>query len=224
MLKGLIFDLDGIITDTAEYHYQAWKELAIDLGISINRDFNENLKGVSRIESLELILEYGNQENEYSEHKKIELATKKNDHYKYLINKITPEDLLPGIKELLDRSRQENMKMAIASASENAPTLLNNLEVIEYFDIVVDPTTLANGKPDPEIFEKATAMLGLKKNEVVGIEDAYFGIKSINKADIFSIGVGDEEILAESDLIVPCTSQLTFDFIKNNFENSKVYR
>lgn len=217
MLDGLLFDLDGVITDTAEFHFLAWKELANELGIDINRKFNEKLKGVSRLESLDLILKYGNQEQTYTKEEKNSLATKKNEHYKTLIESITPEDLLPGIFDLLQNAKDKNLKLAIASASKNAPVILEKLEVSHLFDTIVDPASLKNGKPDPEIFATATKQLNLKPNNVVGIEDAHAGIQAINRAGIFSIGIGSEDDLSEADIVIPTTEMLTLQFIERVF-------
>lgn len=217
MLDGLLFDLDGVITDTAEFHFLAWKELANELGIDINRKFNEKLKGVSRLESLDLILKYGNQEQTYTKEEKNSLATKKNEHYKTLIESITPEDLLPGIFDLLQNAKDKNLKLAIASASKNAPVILEKLEVSHLFDTIVDPASLKNGKPDPEIFATATKQLNLKPNNVVGIEDAHAGIQAINSAGIFSIGIGSEDDLSEADIVIPTTEMLTLQFIERVF-------
>lgn len=217
MIKGVIFDLDGVITDTAEYHYLAWKALAEELGIKIDRTFNEQLKGVSRMDSLERILAYGGKETTYTEAEKAALADKKNTHYVELIEQITPADLLPGIPEFLEELKTNNIKTALASASKNGPVILEKLGIADDFDVVIDPSTLAKGKPDPEIFVKAATALAFPLDEVIGIEDAEAGIEAINGAGIFSIGVGEPDSMRKARYIVEDTSQLDLETIKKVF-------
>ncbi|WP_317913903.1 beta-phosphoglucomutase [Carnobacterium maltaromaticum] len=209
MIKGFIFDLDGVITDTAEYHFLAWQELAKGLGIQIDRSFNEKLKGISRLESLETILDYGDLATMYTPAEKIALATEKNTHYIELIQNITPVDLLPGISQLLHDLKEQHFKIALASASKNGPFILDKLEISSFFDAIVDPETLTNGKPDPEVFIKAAQFINLPVTETVGIEDAEAGIISINSAGMFSVGVGNPESMKNADYLVTDTAQLS---------------
>jgi beta-phosphoglucomutase len=153
MIKGFVFDLDGVITDTARFHYQAWAKIAQDdMGITINPSVNEQLKGVSRMDSLNVILKFGHRENDFTQEQKEALATKKNDYYVELISNMTPADILPGMQQFLDELRAENYGISLASASKNAPRILKGLKLTEYFDKIVDPASLHHGKPDPEIF------------------------------------------------------------------------
>lgn len=214
MFKGAAFDLDGVITDTAEFHYLAWKKLGEKLEISFDREFNERLKGISRDESLELILSLDNKQNDFSPKEKQELMTSKNNLYIELIQNINKDNILPGIFELLNDFKFHNIKMAIASASKNAPMILEKLEIIDFFDIVIDPTTLENGKPAPDIFIKATKELQLLPSEMIGLEDSQAGINSINDANLFSIGVGK---LVDVNYLVNDTAELTYKKIKNAF-------
>lgn len=216
-LKAVIFDLDGVITDTAEQHYLAWKQLANDLGVPFDKEFNEKLKGVSRMESLQLILENGSLQNDFTDDEKIELAKKKNDHYVELIEEITPADILPGMKELLHELKENEIKVGLASASKNALSVLNRLEVTQFFDTIVDAATVINGKPDPEIFLKAARELNVEVKNCVGIEDAEAGVQSIKSAGMFAIGVGSPKAMAKADIIVQDTKVLTLDFIKERF-------
>lgn len=211
MIKGLIFDLDGVITDTAEYHYLAWKSLAEKIDISIDRKFNEQLKGISRMESLELILKHGNKADAYTDAEKEELATQKNEEYKEYIKEITPADLLPGIDTLLKEAKERGMGMALASASKNGPEIMKRLEIEDLFDGVVDPASLKAGKPDPEIFFRGAEILGLSVDECIGLEDAEAGIESINGAGMFSVGVGSKEAMKEADYAVESTADLILD-------------
>lgn len=217
MLKGIIFDLDGVLTDTAEYHYIAWKEMGKKIGIEFGRDFNENLKGISRMDSLERILEYGGKANDYSIEEKEELAYEKNEQYKKLIKQITPADTLPGINQFMKDCKQNKLRLALASASKNGPAILDSLEMTDQFEVIVDPATLKNGKPDPEIFLKAAELLGLSPEECLGIEDAEAGIESINRAEMFSVGVGSAESMKDADLFVESTSELHLERIVEKF-------
>ncbi|EAC2300368.1 beta-phosphoglucomutase [Listeria monocytogenes] len=205
-LKGVVFDLDGVITDTAHYHYLAWKKTAESIGIEFDEAFNENLKGVSRIDSLLLILKKDGRENNFTEEQIEALAADKNDFYVSLLKEITPADVLPGIKELIVDLKKQNLKCAIASVSKNARTVLSALEMEQEFDYIVDAAKITKSKPDPEIFVEACRGLGLETSEVVGIEDAQAGIEAINAAGIVSVGVGSG--LREADMTVKSTGLL----------------
>ncbi|ECL7895456.1 TPA: beta-phosphoglucomutase [Listeria innocua] len=205
-LKGVVFDLDGVITDTAHYHYLAWKKTAESIGIEFDEAFNENLKGVSRIDSLLLILKKDGRENDFTEEQIEALAADKNEFYVSLLEEITPADVLPGIKELIVDLKKQNLKCAIASVSKNARTVLSALEMEQEFDYIVDAAKITKSKPDPEIFVEACRGLGLETSEVVGIEDAQAGIEAINAAGIVSVGVGSG--LRDADMTVKNTGLL----------------
>ncbi|EAC5807050.1 beta-phosphoglucomutase [Listeria monocytogenes] len=205
-LKGVVFDLDGVITDTAHYHYLAWKKTAESIGIEFDEAFNENLKGVSRIDSLLLILKKDGRENDFTEEQIEALAADKNEFYVSLLKEITPADVLPGIKELIVDLKKQNLKCAIASVSKNARTVLSALEMEQEFDYIVDAAKITKSKPDPEIFVEACRGLGLETSEVVGIEDAQAGIEAINAAGIVSVGVGSG--LRDADMTVKSTGLL----------------
>ncbi|MEG6565547.1 beta-phosphoglucomutase [Thermoanaerobacterium saccharolyticum] len=198
--KGVIFDLDGVITDTAEYHYLAWKKLADELNVYFDRKINENLKGISRIESLEIILK--NTDKSFSEEEKHRLADKKNEYYKEMIKEITPKDILPGVLDLIKELKNRGIKMAVASVSKNAKTVLLNLGLIETFDYIVDAGKIKNGKPDPEIFLNAAYGIDVEPKLCMGIEDSKAGIEAINRAGMLSIGVGNYETVKEADIIL----------------------
>ncbi|MGY3724018.1 beta-phosphoglucomutase [Granulicatella balaenopterae] len=212
-IKGFVFDLDGVITDSAEYHFLAWKALAKELDIMINREFNEQLKGVSRMDSLERILKYGAKDQLYNQQEKEALAAKKNEHYVSLIKDVTKKDLLPGVSEFLTELKAKDMKLALASASKNGPFLLEGLGIKELFDTIVDPAQLTHGKPDPEIFQKGASQLGLSVEECVGIEDAPAGIEAINAAGMFSVGIGSKDSLGAADYLISSTEELALDNI-----------
>jgi beta-phosphoglucomutase len=211
MKKGFVFDLDGVITDTAKYHYIAWKELAAEIGIEIDLKFNEQLKGISRMDSLERILTLGNKNDAYTEVEKEALAKKKNTHYVQLLQSLTPDDLLPGVKTFLDEAKAKNIPCAIASASKNAPFILDKLGVMQDFDTIVDPATLKKGKPDPEIFIQAALALGIEPAEAVGFEDAQAGIDGIKAAGMYAVGVYSGEELHGADVIVEKLTDLNID-------------
>ncbi|MHC5409977.1 beta-phosphoglucomutase [Listeria seeligeri] len=207
-LDGVIFDLDGVITDTAEYHYRAWKELAKQVGITINREFNENLKGVSRMDSLERILAYGGRLGDFNDEEKSEMANWKNELYKEMITDIKPTDILPGVVSFLDELKMAGVRTAVASASKNAETILEALKIRDQFDFVVDATEIKNSKPNPEIFLKALELLALSADVCVGLEDAAAGIDSIKGAGIRAVGIGDAKILSHADIVLEGTEQL----------------
>ena len=202
MKKGLVFDLDGVITDTAKFHYIAWKNMAEKLGTIIDEKFNEQLKGISRTESLERILEFGGKADAYTEEEKEKLAAQKNTEYVELLEELTPADILPGLLSVLDQAEALGMKSSIASASKNAPHILEKLGIKERFAHIVDPNTLVKGKPDPEIFVRAAEAIGIKPEEAIGFEDAQAGIEGIKGANMFAVGVSVGEPLHGADLII----------------------
>lgn len=198
--SGVIFDLDGVITDTARYHYLAWKKLADELGIYFDETINERLKGISRIESFEIILEKS--DRKYSQEEKEYYANKKNEYYKEMIKNITPNDLLPGVVEFIDELKKRNIKTAIASVSKNAFAVIENLRIIDKFDYIVDANEIKNGKPDPEIFLNAAKNIGISPEKCIGIEDSAAGITAIKRAGMFAVGVGNPETVKDADLIL----------------------
>ncbi|PZE21844.1 beta-phosphoglucomutase [Paenibacillus xerothermodurans] len=215
-LEAAIFDLDGVITDTAELHYLAWKKLADELGIPFDRQVNERLKGVGRMGSLELILQNGGVT--VPDEQKKEWAARKNEYYKSMIQTITPDDLLPGILPLLEELKAEGIKMAIASASENAPVVLDKLGVRDYFIAVIDPKALPKGKPEPDIFLAAADQLGIEPGNCVGIEDSSAGITAIKTAQMKAVGIGSGNGLAEADIVLDGTEKLNLAMLRKLFE------
>lgn len=216
--KLIIYDLDGVITDTAEFHFWAWKKLADELGIPIDRHFNEQLKGINRMDSLERILEASPAPQDLSAEEKIKLANLKNGYYLELIEAINPAHILPGITVLLEENKQAGIRTAIGSASKNAPRILEKLGLGDSFDHVVDAAQVEKGKPDPETFTAAADALGIAYADCIGIEDASAGVEAINRAGMFSVGVGDEAHLAHADYLVSATSELVFEEIIQRFQ------
>ena len=211
--QGVIFDLDGVLTDTAEYHYQAWKRLADRLGIHFDREINERLKGVSRMDSLQIILDLDNRKCTPEEMER--LATDKNQDYVSLIQGITPADLLPGAKNLLDSLQSQGYKLALASVSKNAMMVLQNLRIEHYFDYVADAAKIAKGKPDPEIFLTCAENLGLAPKICIGVEDAQAGVRAIKDGGMFAVGVGDPEVLNLADVVIPDLEHFLIDEYQN---------
>ncbi|MCY9807091.1 beta-phosphoglucomutase [Lentilactobacillus senioris] len=208
-IKGFIFDLDGVITDTARFHTQAWHQLADKVGAPWSQDLEDGLKGVSRMDSLEMILNAGGLANNYSAEEKEDLATEKNTNYLALVDQMTPADILPGIKEFLDSLRANHYAIALASASKNGPRVLGKLDLTDYFPTIVDPATLSKGKPDPEIYVKGAEALNLNPAQCIGVEDAAAGVEAINGAGETSVGIGSAKLLHEADIVFPDTKELT---------------
>ncbi len=215
-LKAVIFDLDGVITDSARYHYLAWKELADELGIPFDEAYNEKLKGVSRMESLELILKNGNACERYTDEEKEAMAEKKNDNYKELIKQITPNDILPGIMEFLTELKENGIRIALASVSKNAPFIIGQLELEAYFDYIADAAAVPNAKPFPDIFLAGMNEFGLSPKECIGVEDASTGIEAIHRAGMNVAGVGTPEEMEEADLKIT-TKELGLERIREAF-------
>lgn len=216
IIKAVLFDLDGVITDTAEYHYIAWKQLAEQIDIEIDKEFNEQLKGVSRMESLERILIHGNRQNDFTLEEKTALATQKNTEYVKLLDNVTPKDVYPGILELLVELKAADVRAVVASASKNAPQILQSLELTEWFDYVVDPDEVQYGKPAPDIFLRGAEAVGVAPQYCIGIEDAQAGIEAIQSANMFAIGIGEEEILKPSgaNVVLPSTETLSWSYLQ----------
>lgn len=216
-LQAIIFDLDGVITDTAEFHYQAWKGLADKLSIPFSREFNEELKGISRMESLAKILIHGNRHNDFSDSEKMELAEEKNKEYIQQIEKLTPDDILPGIKQFIAECKKNKMKLALASNSKNAGTVMKALKLENEFDVIVDAKSIQNGKPDPEIFLTAAKLLNVDAQACIGIEDAAAGVEAIKAAGMYAVGVGKKETFKKVDYVVSKTDELIFEEILKRF-------
>lgn len=215
-LRGVAFDLDGVITDTAELHYQAWQELADHLGVPFDRQRNEALKGVDRMRSLQLILEGSGLV--LSEGELAALAERKNRRYVELLGRLGPGDVLPGVRELLDELAAAGLKVALASASRNAPMVLAKLGLEGRFHAVVDPSLVFRGKPEPETFERAAAALGLLTDECVGVEDAAAGVAAVIGAGMAAVGVGSADALGAAHLVLTDTAALTLARLREAHE------
>ncbi len=214
-IKGFIFDMDGVITDTSEYHYMAWKLLASKIDIYIDREVNEQLKGISRMASLDVILKHGRKDEDYTEAEKLALATSKNKHYVEMISRFTPDNLLPGVADLFNELKVLGIKIGIASASKSAGNLIDLLGIRDQVDYIVDPSSVP-GKPEPDIFLKACEGLGLEPSQCVGLEDAKAGVTAIKRAGMLAIGIGDSQILQEADVVVSSPEEIVLDNIFND--------
>lgn len=206
MIQAFIFDLDGVLTDTAEYHFLAWKQLATQLGIEFSRADNELLKGVDRMGSLELILQLG--QVQLSLNEKLMLAEQKNTEYLKLVETMSPADLFPGVLPLFSSLKAAGVKTALASASKNAALVLQKLGIPASFDYVADSNLIKNGKPDPEIFLTCAQALGVKPELCIGVEDAPAGVTAIKAAGMYALGIGEEHALTQADLVIPAVSAI----------------
>jgi beta-phosphoglucomutase len=195
-----IFDLDGVIVDTARYHFMAWKRLADQLGINFTKEDNERLKGVSRMASLEIILSLGDIKPD--EIKKLEYATLKNDWYVEYISRMTPDEILPGSMAFLKELRDAKIPMAIGSASKNTPMILEKVGIRKFFDAVADGNNVSKAKPDPEVFIRAAEMLSVDPGRCVVFEDAIAGVQAAINAGMMCIGIGSPKILKEAHFVV----------------------
>ncbi len=200
-----LFDLDGVIVDTAKYHYLAWKNLARQLGFDFTERDNERLKGVSRVRSLEILLDIGGVV--LSEAEKERCAAQKNDEYVAFIQKMDDSEILPGARECLLALRARGVRVALGSASKNSPMILNNLKIAHLFDAVVDGNKALKAKPDPEVFLLGAEELGIKPSDCVVFEDAEAGIQAAKTAGMFAVGIGLSINLPQADLVVPGLDQ-----------------
>lgn len=205
-ITACIFDLDGVIVDTARYHFLAWKRLTDQLGILFTEEDNERLKGVSRMASLEIILEIGNRR--LDENRKQEYATLKNNWYIEYIKKMTPDEILPGCLPFIKELRNANFRIAIGSASKNTPMILERVGIQGLFDAVADSNTISKAKPDPEVFLKAAEMIGVKPGNCVVFEDAVAGVQAALNAGMLCIGIGSPKILTEAHFVVSGLSEM----------------
>lgn len=208
-IKGFAFDLDGVITDTAKFHTQAWHALADQVNVTWTPELQESLKGIDRMGSLEMILKAGNKQDDYTHDEKVALASWKNNHYVELISGLTPDDILPGMADLIKELNDKGYKASVASASKNAPFILDRLQLTDSFVGIVDPSTLTANKPDPEIYVRAAELLSLPPEQVIGLEDAASGIQAINGAGEVSLGIGNAEILHDADIRFESTADVT---------------
>jgi beta-phosphoglucomutase len=211
-IKACIFDLDGVIVDTAVYHYKAWKRLAIELSFDFTEEANEKLKGISRKESLDLILGWGGVNK--TEAERAELASSKNGWYVEMISQMTPAEILPGTLEFLKALKTAGYKIALGSASKNAGFILDKVGLTSYFDAVVDGNLVTASKPDPQVFLKGAEMLSIEPAACVVFEDAIAGIEAAKAGGMKVIGIGEPETLKGADLVIPGLHEMNIEKLK----------
>lgn len=211
MIRACIFDLDGVIVDTAHYHYLAWKRLAATLGFELTLEDNERLKGVSRSQSLEIVLEIGGIEADDAE--KERLAKKKNEWFTGLVKEMKPEEIFPGVSHLIAELNAAGLKIALASSSKNAQTVVDRLGIRSLFAVIVDGTMIKHTKPDPEIFLLAASRVGIPPGDCLVFEDAEAGIEAAIAAGMKCVGVGSEQRLGTADLVIEKTGAFSREML-----------
>ncbi len=212
IIKGVIFDLDGVIVDTAKFHFLAWRKLANDIGIDFTETQNEELKGVSRIRSLEKILAWGNTSLSKEEFN-AKMAVKNENYLSYITN-MTSEDILPGVSGVIDFLTDNNIPIALGSASKNARPILEKTALIGKFQAIVDGNDVSTAKPDPEVFISAANKIDIPQENCLVFEDSVAGVQAANKAGMLSIGIGDKKVLHEADHVFSSFEEIEIEFIK----------
>ncbi len=213
MIKACIFDLDGVIVDTARYHFIAWKALADELGFEFTEQDNERLKGVSRMRSLDILLEIGG--IEFPQEKKDELAKRKNEHYRSFITEMTPDEILPGAMDFIKEVKDNDLLIALGSASKNAMTILDRLNLTSWFDAVIDGTKVSNAKPDPEVFLKGAEALKTPPANCVVFEDAEAGVEAALRGGMKCVGIGSPDVLGKAHLVVSGLHEMDMEKLFN---------
>jgi beta-phosphoglucomutase len=219
VLSACLFDLDGVIVDTAKYHFIAWREIARELGFEFTEHDNERLKGVSRTRSLEILLEVGGIDLDTAT--KVALAEKKNALYLTYVMNMTPAEILPGADDFLRECRAAGFKTALATASRNAAVITDLLKIASLFDVVVDGNKVTHTKPDPEVFLNCAKELGLAPETCVVFEDAEAGIQAAHAGGMLAIGIGDPAILTEADVVVPGLSKISLAQLRAAWDNKR---
>ncbi len=209
--KAFIFDLDGVIVDTAKFHFLAWKKLADSLNISFTHEINEQLKGVSRVRSLEIILSQGNLQA--SQEDKNKWLIQKNEDYLAFVSKMDKSEILPRVEEVLQFLKTNNQYIVLGSASKNARPILEKVNILHYFDALVDGNDVTNAKPDPEVFLQGANQVQVDYNNAIVFEDSVAGIQAANLAGMTSVGIGEKEVLHESDFCFRDFTEMSNDFI-----------
>lgn len=218
-MDGVLFDLDGVITDTARFHFAAWRQLAQQaFGVSLPDSFEAELKGISRESSLQRIVAFAQLDGQYTVAQLAALATQKNENYVAAIKQLTAADILPGIQPLLVALKARGVPMVIASASKNAPLILDRLALSAYFTAIVNPNDVHQGKPAPDIFIAAAQKIAVDPRKCVGLEDSVAGVAAINAAGAVSVAIGHASELSAAAVVVPTTAALTADLLEQAFE------
>ena len=207
-IKGCIFDLDGVIVDTVKYHFVAWRKLANELGFDFTEKDNEKLKGVNRIDSLNLILSWGG--INFSDNLKKDLTAQKNDEYLSYVTQMNSKEILPGVVDLLEEVKALGLKISLGSASTNAVAILKQVDLIHYFDAIIDGTSVTHGKPHPEGFLLAASQMGLEPRECIVFEDAAKGVQAALSGGMYCVGVGSKDDLGDAHMVVSSMGGLKF--------------
>lgn len=215
--KGFIFDLDGVIVDTAKYHFLAWKRLAKSLDIDFTEEENEQLKGVSRVKSLEKILSWGNKT--ISEEKFRELMSKKNEEYLSYIAEMGSDEILPDVPRILSTLIEKEQPISLGSASKNARTILDRVDLRKHFNAIVDGNDVSKAKPDPEVFLIAAKLLNIKPEDCIVFEDSVAGVEAANAANMISIGIGSKDVLSHAQYVFKDFTEISDDFINELINN-----
>ena len=213
-IKACLFDLDGVVVDTAKYHFIAWKELAQELGFDFTEADNERLKGVSRVRSLEILLEIGG--IELDDERKEQLAAQKNENYVGYIQRMKPDEILPGVEDFLKKLKENGILIALGSASKNAPLILNQIGLTHMFDAIIDGNSVSKAKPDPEVFLKGAEALNVAPTDCVVFEDAQAGIEAARNAGMHVIGVGHPDNLKNADFVISGFEKMTVEKLNFN--------
>lgn len=208
-IQACLFDLDGVIVDTAVYHYKAWKRLAAEMGFDFTEEQNELLKGVSRVRSLEIILEIGHITK--TEVEKEHLATRKNNWYVDMINHMQPSEILPGAREFVQACRDAGIKTALGSASKNSMTILEKIGMVNLFDAIIDGNKVSKAKPDPEVFLKGAQELGVAPANCVVFEDAIAGVEAAIAGGMKVVGIGSQKVLVGANLVVSGLGEMSVE-------------
>lgn len=219
MINACLFDLDGVIVDTARFHYEAWRRLAARLGFVFTEEDNERLKGVSRMRSLDILLDVGGMSERFTDSEKQELADLKNGWYLEYVAAMTPDDVLPGAVALLDDLHRHGVAAALASSSRNAGAILSRTGIAALFDAVVDGGDITRAKPDPQVFLLAASRLGAEPGGCVVFEDAVAGIEAASAAGMRSVGIGSAERLSGADLVLPCLEGVDYEYLKKTIDH-----
>lgn len=211
MIKACLFDMDGVIVDTAKFHFKAWHRLAESLSVPFTEEQNEQLKGVSRVDSLEKILNWGN--IQLNNQKKIELMELKNKWYLEYVEEVNPDDMLPGTLTLMETLKVNNIKIGLGSSSKNSMLILEKLRLLPFFDTVVDGNKIHLSKPNPEVFLKGAQDLNVNPMEALVFEDAISGVDAAKSGGFHCIGIGDPQILSKADIVVSSLAEVNLDMI-----------
>ncbi len=218
MIKACLFDMDGVIVDTAKFHFKAWHRLAESLGVPFSEEQNEQLKGVSRVDSLEKILNWGN--ITLSQERKKELMTLKNQWYLDYVATVTPDEMLPGVPAFLNELKEAGIKIGLGSSSKNAELILNKLEIMSLFDTVIDGNKVQLSKPNPEVFLCGAKELNVNPSDTIVFEDAQSGVKAAIDGGFRCVGIGDVNVLNEANVVVSSLYGMTIGKLFSLFESN----